>query len=211
MLELLYSPSIISKLLVLLTFFHALLRLKTKKRINQYLFYILGISVLAELSNIYLKFNNLSYDTFITFRVVISTILWFRILYMIFKAKKLIVATIIAFSLFAFVNLLFMEGPLQFNYYTLIFGAFLYILFFVFESFNQLKRDNFYFFQSNKYILIVSPLIFFFGLSLLFFFKSYYLVSNTIIQNVKLFTYFNIIVNIIFYASLNYYILKEKR
>lgn len=209
--ELLYFPSIISKLSVLLTFLHALLRLKTKKRINQYLFYILCISVFAELSDAYLKFYVLPYSTFTTFSVVVSIILWFRILHMIFNAKKLIIATIIVFSLFAFINLLFMEGPIEFNYYTLILGAFLYILFFVFESFNELKRDNFYFFQSNKYILIVSPIILFLGFSLLFFFKSHYLNSNNIIENVKFFTYFSIIVNVIFYSSLNYYILKENK
>ena len=175
------------------------------------MFYILGISVIAELSNTYLKFNDLPYGTFATLSVVISTILWLLILHMIFIAKKMIIATIVVFSLFALINILFMEGPLQFNYYTLILGAFLYILFFVFESFNQLKRDNFYFFQSNKYILIISPILFFLGLSLLFFFKSYSLTSNNLMENVKLFTYFNIVVNVIFYSSLNYYILKEKR
>ncbi len=211
MIELLYTPSTLSKLFILLTFIHALLRLKTKKRINKYLFYILGISVIAELSNTYLKFNDLPYGTFATLSVVISTILWLLILHMIFIAKKMIIATIVVFSLFALINILFMEGPLQFNYYTLILGAFLYILFFVFESFNQLKRDNFYFFQSNKYILIISPILFFLGLSLLFFFKSYSLTSNNLMENVKLFTYFNIVVNVIFYSSLNYYILKEKR
>lgn len=208
--ELLSSPSIIIKCIVLLTFLHALLRLKTKKRINKNLFYIILISVFAEIINSYLKLNNLTYGTFRTFYVVISTILWFQILYLIFSAKKLIIASIIVFSLFAVMNLLFMEGPLQFNYYTLIVGGFLYILFFVFESFNQLKKDNFYFFQSNKYILIISPIIFLLGIGFLFFFKSYSLTSTSIIDNVKLYTFFNIFINLFFYLSLNYYILKER-
>ena len=211
MIELLYTPSNLSKLFIILTFIHALLRLKTKKRINKYLFYILGISVIAEISNAYLKFNNLPYGTFTTLSVVINIILWLLILHMIFNAKKMIIATIVVFSLFALINILFMEGPLQFNYFTLILGAFLYILFFVFESFNQLKRDNFYFFQSNKYILIVSPIIFFLGLSLLFFFKSYSLTSTNIIENMKLYTYINIVINLVFYLFLNYYILKERK
>jgi len=208
--ELLISPSIIIKGIVLLTFLHALLSLKTKKRINKNLFYIICISFFAEIINSYLKLNNLTYGTLRTFYVVVSTILWFQILYLIFSAKKLIIASTIVFSLFAVMNLLFMEGPLQFNYYTLIVGGFLYILFFVFESFNQLKKDNFYFFQSNKYILIISPIIFLLGIGLLFFFKSYSLTSTSIIDDVKLYTFFNIFINLFFYLSLNYYILKER-
>lgn len=208
--ELISSPTIIIKFIVLLTFLHALFRLKTKKRINRYLFYILGISVVVEIINAYLQLKGWSYDIFSTFRVVLITIFWFCILYMIFSAKRLIVATIVIFSLFALFNLLFMEGPLQFNYYTLIVGAFLYSIFFVFESFLQLKRENFYFFQSNKYILIFSPIIFFVGLSFLFLFKSNTLTSENLYGNVKLYAYVNSLVNVIFYLSLNYYILKEK-
>lgn len=209
--ELISSPTIIIKFIVLLTFLHAIFRLKTKKRINRYLFYILGISAVVELINGYLQVKEISFAIFSTFRVVLITIFWFCILYMIFSAKRLIIATIVIFSLFALFNLLFIEGPIEFNYYTLIAGAFLYCISFVFESFLQLKRDNFYFFQSNKYILIFSPIIFFIGLSFLFLFKNTGMTSGSFYENVKLYTYVNSLVNVVFYLSLNYYILKEKR
>lgn len=209
--ELMNLPSIIIIIFVLLTYLHALLKLRTKKVINKYLLYILSLSVFVELINGYLKYKGITNDTFTSLTIIISSILWFLILYMIFNSKKLIIFTIVLFSIFAIINFFFMEGPLQFNYYTLIFGAFLYILFFLFESFNQLKNDNLYFFQSNKYILIASPIILFLGLTLLFFLKNYFLSTNSILENVKLFTYFNIFVNVSFYLSLNYYILKEKK
>ena len=208
--ELLLSPSIIIKLFVLLTFLHALLRLETKKKINKYLFYILTISVFAELVNSYLNMNHLSYGTFTTFNLVSSTILWFLILHMIFETKRLLILSIVIFSLFALYNLLFVEGVLNFNYYTLIFGAFLYILFFVFECFFQLKKDNFYFFQSNKYILILSPVIFFMGLLVLFIVKNLALSSSAFRGDIMLLPFVQVTVYLAFYLSLNYYILKER-
>ncbi len=209
--ELISSPAIIIKFIVLLTFLHALFRLKTKKRINQYLFYILGISTLIEIINTYLQVKGLSYALFSTFRVIVITIFWFRILQLIITTKRLIIATTVVFCLFALFNFLFMEGPLQFNYYTLLVGAFLYSVFFIFESFFQLKRENFYFFQSNKYILLFSPIIFFLGLSILFLFKSNALITANFFNNIKSYTYIHSLVNVVFYLSLNYYILKEKR
>lgn len=209
--ELISSPTIIIKFIVLLTFLHAIFRLKTKKRINKYLFYIVGISAVVEIINTYLQVKGFSYSIFSTFRVVLITILWFRILQMIIKTKRLIIATMVVFCLFAMFNFLFMEGPLQFNYYTLLAGAFLYSVFFIFESFFQLKRENFYFFQSNKYILIFSPIIFFLGLSILFLFKSNSLITGSFFNNIKWYTYIHSLVNVVFYLSLNYYILKEKR
>ena len=208
--ELLLSPSIIIKLFVLLTFLHALLRLETKKKINKYLFYILTISVFAELVNSYLNMNHLSYGTFTTFNLVSSIILWFLILHMIFETKRLLILSIVIFSLFALYNLLFVEGVHNFNYYTLIFGAFLYILFFVFECFFQLKKDNFYFFQSNKYILILSPVIFFMGLLVLFIVKSLALSSSAFRGDIMILPFVQVNVYLAFYLSLNYYILKER-
>ena len=209
--ELISSPTIIIKFIVLLTFLHAIFRLKTKKRINKYLFYIVGISAVVEIINTYLQVKGFSYSIISTFRVVLITIFWFRILQMIIKTKRLIIATMVVFCLFAMFNFLFMEGPLQFNYYTFLAGAFLYSVFFIFESFFQLKHENFYFFQSNKYILIFSPIIFFLGLSILFLFKSNSLITGSFFNNIKWYTYIHSLVNVVFYLSLNYYILKEKR
>ncbi len=208
--EIITLPSIIINVFILLTYLHALLKLKTKKVINKYLFYILSISFFSEIINACLKYNEISNTAFTSISLIVISIFWFLILYMIFDTKKLIIAIIIVFSLFAVANLLFLEGTIQFNYYTLVLGSFLYLLLFVYECFRQIKKDNYYFFKSNKYILILSPIIFFIGVGLYFFLNTNSLTFSNIIENLKMLVYFNIIINVIFYLFLNYYILKEK-
>jgi hypothetical protein len=48
-------------------------------------------------------------------------------------------------------------------------------------------------------------------LSILFLFKSNSLITGSFFNNIKWYTYIHSLVNVVFYLSLNYYILKEKR
>lgn len=209
--EIFNSPTIIVKTLVLITLFHALFNLRRKKPINKLLLYILALSFFTELINTFLKYKMLPYGTFTTLSVITNAILWMLILHQVFRIKRGISMAMILFCVFAVINLFFMEGYTKFNYYTFVLGSFLYVILFIYESFYQLKKENFYFFQSNKYILLFSPILLFLGLSLMFSFKSFSLTSTKIIGEVKLYTFVNIFVNVIYYISLNYYILKEKK
>ena len=74
-----------------------------------------------------------------------------------------------------------------------------------------LKDENIGFFKSNHFILISSPIIFFFGLSILFGFNSMKLIKTIVFGNVTLYRFIIIFVNIIYYSLLNIYIIKEKR
>jgi hypothetical protein len=209
--EILNSPSIIIKILVLITLLHALFNLKRKKPINKLLVFILTLSFFTEAINTFLKYKMIPFGIFTTLSLVINAILWMLILHQVFRIKRGIVLSMILFAVFAIINLFFIEGYIKFNYYTFVLGSFLYVVLFIYESFYQLKKENFYFFQSNKYILLFSPILFFLGLSLMFSFKSFSLTSTKIIGEVKLYTFINIFVNVIYYLSLNYYILKEKK
>ena len=209
--EILNSPSIIIKVLVFITFLHAFFNLKTKKTINKLLMYVLTLSLFTEVLNTFLKYKMLPYGTFTTFSLFVNAILWLGILYQVFRIKRSIRIALILLFVFAVVNILFIEGYTKFNYYTFVLGSFLYTILFISESFYQLKKEHFYFFQSNNYILLFSPILFFLGLSLMFSFKSFSLTSTVIIGEVKLYTFINIFVNVIYYLSLNYYILKENK
>jgi hypothetical protein len=199
------------KIVVLLTFLFAVTILQWQNTTHRYVLKILAVCILTELINSALIVNAKSIVLCYTLSIVIHHSLWLSLLSRFVTFPKTAYLFFLGFTGFAIVNLFFIEGTDKFNYFTFVAGAFLYIGLFIYESFSQLKKENFPFFLSNDYVVLLAPVFFFFGLSFMFGFKSKEITSFLIFGDVKLYTFIAYFVNIVYYTLLNIYIYREKR
>jgi hypothetical protein len=172
--------------------------------------FIFLLSIVNELALIYIKYSNLNIGLNTTIYTFLNYIIWFLILFKIATVnKKISFLTIFLFTVFSIINLLFIESSLKFNFNIFSIGAIIYLLFFISIVIKELKNENLDFFLSNKFILIVSPILFFLGFSLIFCFKDRLLLRLNIINNISLFKFISHFVNMVYYSLLNLYVYKE--
>lgn len=201
----------ITQFYVILTFIIALVCLDHKKANHKYLLYILIVCSSTEIVSSILIYFHKSISTFSSVCIIIHDYLWLIFLIKNSILKKARVGVLLAFLSISIINLLYIEGLVNFNYFTFILGAFLYIVIFLYESFYQLKKENLSFFLTNSYLLFFSPILFFFGLSFAFAFQSKLLLYNSIVGKISLYDFIIYFVNIIYYTLINIYIYREKR
>ncbi|SFU52964.1 hypothetical protein SAMN05216480_10658 [Pustulibacterium marinum] len=193
-------------------FFLAFSGISYRKKTNKLLLGVVGISSFNEvLCSLIQSFEG---NIAITTNVVIVTlnILWFYILYYVFNlnTKKILVLPFL-YLIFSFYNTLSIEGLYTFNYHVFISGSLLYVLIFIILSFYYLKEENFSFYLSNEYLLILAPLLFFIGASFLFGFKDSNLTRVVIFKSVTVYTFIMNISNFICYTLINIYIYRERK
>lgn len=150
--------------------------LPLKKIYNKLLAINIAIYVVNELvSNYFISqsnkinnyYNNILYDISIS----TSFIIWLFIFYQLNISRKLIPYLIFLFLFFIGSILILFgidNGP------NLIFplGSLIYIILYFKDCFDKLKNEEFDYFFGNEFILISSPLLMFFGISMLFSFVS---------------------------------------
>jgi hypothetical protein len=179
------------------------------KNENKYLFSIVLLSIACEIVTAVFKNQPRINHGNINIYFILNSILWFLILYELGHNKKRVIWTIVGYLIFSVVNLEFIEKGLNFN--LLIVGSLLYLILFVIESFVQLNDENLSFFQSNKYLLLFCPVMFFLGLNFILAFKSTSISSTKIFWDITLYQLINYPVNIIYYTLINLYMFTEKR
>lgn len=113
------------------------------------------------------------------------------------------------FSLFSVVNFIIIEIADEYNYYTFVLGALLYVSLFIYESYKQLKEENLIYFLSNNYLLLFAPVYFFFGMGLLLGFKPLGVTKMLLFGQVTLYVFIVNIVCIAYYSLINIYIYRE--
>ncbi len=199
------------KLIVLATFIFAWTTLDRSIKEHRFLLAILGLCLATELINSVLILLGRPFYAVLSVSSIVHIILWLTLLRKIGDLKTITVLAIGVFITFGVINFFLFEGMHFFNYMTFVVGALLYIVLFIVESFRQLSLENFNFFNSNSYLLVLSPLIFFFGLSIMFGFRSYDLTSTRIFGGFKLWDCAIYFVNIFYYSLVNIYIYREKR
>jgi len=192
------------------TFIMALLFFKPQQEAHKILFVILLICVVTETVTNILVMQSKSVGSFVSMSIILHHTCWLILLYKSSRRRQWIKILIVGYLIFGIVNLFFLEGLERFNFYTFICGAFLYLVIFIYESFSELKSENFSFFTSNQYLLLFAPVLFLFGLSAVFGFKSHVLTTTTVIGNINLYQFINYFVNLIYYSSINIYIYREK-
>ena len=180
-----------------------------KKKENQYLLSIILLGVACEIVTAVFKNQPHINHGNINIYFILNSVLWFLIFYELGHNKKRVIWTIVGYLIFSVINLEFIEKGLNFN--LLIVGSLLYLILFVIESFVQLNDENLSFFQSNKYLLLFSPVMFFLGLNFILAFKSTSISSTKIFGDITLYQLINYPVNIIYYTLINVYMFAEKR
>lgn len=197
--------------LLIITFLHSIFGLKWKQQKHKYVILVLSIFMLNEticfLCDVYL----LSFKINFTITAFIHSTLWLLILKESVRFPKIVTGLMIVFITFSLCDVFFIEGWQLFNCYSFILGAFMYLIVFLIESFYQLKQENFPFFFSNQFILLMTPVLFFIGLTFMFAFKSPEVISTVFFGKIELYRMIIIIVNIVYYTLLNIYIYREKK
>ncbi len=194
---------------VVATLIIGLLFLNKSKKISKYLLLILFISSFVEIVG-YIALEckmNLSY--LYNFFFIVHNGLWLFVASIIIK-KKFINTTIIWFLIFAFLNLFYTSGS-KLNSMTFVISALLYILIFIIESYRQLKNENLDYFSSNKYLLLFAPVLFFFGFSFIFSFRSFDVKNSIVFGKTDLYTFISFFVNVLYYSLINLYIYRESK
>lgn len=195
----------------LFTFLMALIFLKLRKnKANRLLFLILFVNLLTEILTTFIHYQEKPRLLF-TISIFLHNSLWLFLLSRSTRKFSFFLPLFCCYLLFSILNLFFIEGFYQFNANTFIIGAFLYLVLFIYASFYELKKENFDFFMTNQYLLLFSPVLFFFGLSFVFGFKSKILGETNIFGSVNLYEFIISFVNIIYYTLVNIYIYREKK
>ncbi|HEX8269135.1 MAG TPA: hypothetical protein VF581_04525 [Flavobacterium sp.] len=199
------------KILVFVTLLHALLGCEPGKKANRYLVVILIICFATEMVMPLLDYFGYETGLAMTISIIVHNVLWIWLLRIFVGLQTAAQLSIIAYLTFALVNVLFLEGSHKFNYSTFVVGALIYIGLFVYGSFYRLKTEEFVLFLSNSYLLLAAPVLFFFGLSLMFGFRSREITSALLFDRIKLYDLIIYFVNIVYYLLINIYIYREKR
>lgn len=144
----------------------------------------------------------------ISFIIYLS--IWLVIITQVDELMSLRKIILSGFITFGFANLFFIEQS-NLNHLTFIIGALIYISLFLYFSYHQLNRENLSYFTQNEYLLLFTPVIFFFGFSFMFGFRNLEISNAIIYQNISLYTFIGYFVNLIYYSLANLYIYRERK
>lgn len=199
-----------TQLLVILTFLVVLFTYDRNNKLHRILLAILSVSLMIELACFVLLYKKINISLVYSINTLLHHSLWLLLLFTKTNRKVLFKIVLAAYLAYGMINLLAFEGLDKFNYNTFIVGAFGYLFFFIWESFYRLKKEDFAFFTSNSYLLIFAPVLFFFGLSVIFGFKSRELSITVIFGNTKLYDVIGYFVNLVYYGLVIFYMYREK-
>jgi len=199
-----------TQLLVILSFFVVLFTYKRYNKLHRILLAILSVSLISEIVCFVLLYMKTDISLVYSINTLFHHSLWLLLLFSTTKRKALFKIVLALYLSYGIMNLIAFEGIQKFNYNTFIVGAFGYLFFFIWESFYRLKKEDFGFFTSNNYLLIFAPVLFFFGLSVIFGFKSRELSETVIFGDTRLYTVIGYFVNLVYYGLIIFYMYREK-
>lgn len=193
------------------TFIFAVIFYKRNSRQFKILISILFICSLTEILSTILQIYHYRIGLLYSITMFFHHSLWLLLLYQSIRERSLFKILYIAYAIFGFLNLFFIEGMEEFNSSSFIIGAFFYLVLFIYQSFYELRQENFAFFQTNYYLLLFAPVLFLFGISFVFGFKSAALAKTRVFGEITLYEFIVYFVNIIYYSLINIYIYREKK
>lgn len=200
-----------TQLLVIFTFFVVLITYNRHNKLHRILLSILLVSLINEIICLIFLYRKTDISLVYSINTIFHHPLWLLLLFKATNRKMLLNIVLPAYLVYCIINLIYIEGYHKFNYDSFIVGAFLYLIFFIWESFYRLKKEDFGFFLSNNYLLLFAPVLFFFGLSVIFGFKSRQLSETVIFGDTRLYTVIGYFINIVYYALINLYMYREKK
>ncbi len=170
---------------------------------------ILFVSFFTEILNWFFLQRNYPIQLTVNCWMFCHTILWFLLFYLINPSRKIDAIVITSFVIYAIINLIEYEGFFNLNYATFLFGALTYIIIFLIDSFLKLKNERLSYFNSNEFLLLSSPILFFLGTSLMFGFRERTITRVLIVGETTLYQMVIYFVNFVYYTIINIYIFKN--
>lgn len=199
--------------MVFLTTIIGFVFLDLKKLNNKLLVLICFSSSLNEIVTLILGYTkNLNYvGTLYSISFPMFCLFWMTILYKNQDKKSKTPFMMLLFLVWVIINFCWLQGPYNFNYYSAVIGSFTYIGLFVNESFIRLKNENITFILSNRFLLLLSPVLLFFGYGQMFGFVSRDVTQAVIFSDFTLYQIVTNFVNVSYYLMILAYILFEKK
>lgn len=170
---------------------------------NSILVLVLFLASVTEITTI--RFN---FQWIFVLYFFLNFVLWFFILFRILNFN-ILHSIIILFTCFNIFAILFFGKKNYLNNYSFVLGTIIYVITLIFHCVFHIKQEEYEFFSSNEFILLLSPVIFFLGMSFLLGFNSYNLLPERVFGNIKLYYVINYSANFIYYSLINLYIYKE--
>lgn len=196
------------QLIIFITFLFGLFYLtKQKSNENKLLLCILSVYLLTEISSIFLQHLNYSLDILYNISMPMQFLLWLLLLLTVFKKEKTTIISIFVIL----ISLSLFNNYMVLNKTNFLLGAFMYLVLYIYNVYELLKAEKIEFFQSNQFILISSPILFFLGMGFMFAFPLRSLRSTVVFEGLKLYTIVNYFINIVLYLLINIYIFKERK
>lgn len=161
---------------------------------------ILGLTAVITQKFTVIPFYNLNF--------LLQPALWLVLLGSVFENQGKSYTLAAIFFVFGIVNLLFLEKS-DLNDKTFVLGSFFYIAFYIWNHFQHLKQENLNYFKSNDFLIVSTPLAFFFGISILLSFGDSGLRSVKLF-NRTLYTIIQFLSNFIFYSLFIIYLIKSR-
>lgn len=200
-------------LMVFFTTIAGFILLNSKKENNKILLLLLLVSSVTEIITLQLLLTKQQHFIGLLYSISfpVFCFLWLLMLYKNQIKKKVTVVVMIVFILLGLINFFYFQGNKIFNYYTAVLGSLSYIVLVVYESFIRLKREDFSFILSNKYLLLLSPVLLFFGFGQMFGFVSRDITQTEVFGGFKLFDIVADFVNMVYYMLVLIYMALEKK
>lgn len=117
---------------------------------NLYVKLVVLLSLSTEVISLLCVYCNLSINYIYNVYLIFNPTLWLLLLFQTTARKKNGRYIVSWFLLFSIYNITLGEGIHAFNFETFIVGSFIYIIMFLLESFERLKREDFAFFFIKK-------------------------------------------------------------
>lgn len=202
-----------TQLLVVLSFVYFLICFDKAKFIHKLLFWLLSLTFFIELFNFLLKVFERSTIVAISYSLfsIFFNCVWIMLLNKVFQRNYPVKFIMASYTIFGVGNLFLYEGINHFAHYNFIVGAFFYVFVFIYESFIEVKKENLLFFESNDYLLLVSPVIFMLGYSILMSFNNRTLNVTIVFAGRTLYDIIGYFINFIYYSLLAIYCYREKK
>lgn len=179
--------------------------------LNKWVGIIVAVVLLTEVTTTLLKIKGISIAEVSAISMCLHNSLWLALLLYVLQFPKKtfwLIGVYLSYGLLRIATHKFTEG---FPYDVFYSSAVVYLAIFLVVSFQRLRREELAFFQTNAFVLILVPLLFFLGFSFLFSFESNSITRVVVIGTYNLYQVVALLVNIVYYGVLNYYFYKERK
>ncbi len=199
------------KIIVAAVTLYAFLGLSLRHGLHRLVLAMLFVAFCTEVVNSTLKFAGQRITATTNVGILIFFLLWLAIMYKVSDFKKLSMASLLIFSGYGLINLMFIDQLQVLNCDTFVIGSLLYISLYFVDTWQNFSNEQLEMFERNSFVLISAPVVFMAAMSMMFAFDDPDLNSTTVWGNVTLYSTVIYIVNLIFYFLIAAFISGEKK